>query len=127
MRTLIKARPGLLFFFALVIPAVFFGIKAKSFATTEAQRKPAQVTTEQIWIAKPDSGKSCLKGSGIDLDIAEKELLVNHITVFERKKIFSSKPHIQMCGADQGTLNAYLIASKDKDAALKLGFTHQIF
>ena len=76
-----------------------------------------------IWVVKNDQAKSCEKGSGIALSAMEKELKLAGIKVLQKKKIHDGKMHIEMCGAEKGTKNGYLIGKKDADKAVKgLGF-----
>ncbi len=78
---------------------------------------------ERVWVGKPDSAQSCNVNSGISLDKMGNDLNKVGIKYTEHKKLPDSKLHIQMCGADKGTMNIYFIPKDALPQAMALGFT----
>jgi hypothetical protein len=82
----------------------------------------AAAQEQRIWVGKSDSAQSCNVNSGISLDKMGADLNRAGIKYVEHKKMPDDKMHIQMCGADKGTMNIYSISKDDLPKALGLGF-----
>lgn len=75
-----------------------------------------------LWVGKSDAGTSCGTEKTISLDAMAKELLNAGVKVFSQKKIKETKMRIQMCGADKGDKNGFLILKSDLEKARKKDF-----
>jgi hypothetical protein len=103
-----------------ITPALAMSKKAP-----DASPAPAVVTAQpadSVWVGKSDESKSCGTERPVALDAMEAELLHADIKIFAKKKLHDTKMRIQMCGIDKGDLNGFLIAKKDLDKAVGLGF-----
>ncbi len=79
-------------------------------------------SSDSQWVVQSDDSKSCEQDSGISLTQGARRLKQNQIVILKSSKETDGKAYIQMCGAYQGGLNAYLIPKKELEKALKLGF-----
>jgi hypothetical protein len=77
----------------------------------------------QVWVGKSDQATSCNTNPGISLDAMATELAQAGIKSFDKQKFHDSQLHIQMCGADKGTMNVYLIEKTQLQKAVSLGFS----
>lgn len=82
----------------------------------------SDVPSDAIWVGKSDQARSCGEVKGVDIDSMGSDLTSKGIKILTRKKIPDGKVRIQMCGADKGDMNGYLIAKKDLEKAKELGF-----
>ncbi len=106
--------------FAL-LPACAFSKKMQPTAPATVE-VPSSADSESVWVGKSDGAKSCAKEKGISLDVMAAQLQSVDIKILAKKKISDGKMRIQMCGADKGDFNGFLIARKDADKAKALGF-----
>lgn len=82
----------------------------------------AGATGDRIWVERPDGGKSCEASKAEKLTKAEAALKKAGVKVHASKKGHDGDMHIQVCGADAGTLNTFEIDAKDLAKAKKAGF-----
>lgn len=83
----------------------------------------AAAKLDTTWVGKSDLAKSCEKTRGVSIDIMSDELSKAGIKTYAKRKLHDGMMRIQMCGADKGDMNGFLIEKKDLDAAKALGFT----
>ena len=100
-------------------PAYGFSKKTQPVATVDVA---SSADSDSIWVGKSDEAKSCAKEKGIALDVMANQLQTADIKILAKKKISDGKMRIQMCGADKGDFNGFLIARKDADKAKNIGF-----
>lgn len=77
---------------------------------------------DTVWVARPDGGQSCNPKKAETLAHAAKALKKVGVRVSASKKDHDGQMHIQMCGADAGTLNTFEIRAQDWPKAKKLGY-----
>jgi hypothetical protein len=116
-----KMRSDLILFLSI------FGVFVSGFAAagpTQAKKmiRPVQ-QKEGVWVMRPDGALSCEPDSGRTLAQDAEALKKAKIPVLDSKKESDGKVHVQMCGASQGTFNAYLIPKDQVTGAKKLGFS----
>ena len=121
-------RNALLFYVAAMgITAVGWGLFTHAHAAAHEEAiivgklEPAP-SADQVWIVKADEARSCMKASGVTLDLMAKDLMDGGVHVVAKQKVHDNKMRIQSCGADKGTLNAFLIDKRDLEKALAQGF-----
>lgn len=109
------------FFIAILTIALIYAVSSWGMgkkALTTSSETPDSTTQ---WVGKSDAAKSCEK-SAISLDTMANELKKKDVQVFAKKKVHDGKMRIQMCGADKGDMNGFLISKKDLEKAKSLGF-----
>lgn len=77
---------------------------------------------DSIWVGKSDETRSCATQGGVELDAMGTELEKAKIHVLEKRKIRDKNMRIQMCGADRGNMNSFLISKSNLEKAKTLGF-----
>lgn len=82
----------------------------------------ANSNAKSVWISRPDGAQSCAPESGVSLDKGASELKKADIPVWSKKKGNDGMMHAQMCGADTGTTNAFLIPRDKLTNAEALGY-----
>lgn len=80
-------------------------------------------SSETIWITRPDGALSCEVESGQSLEKGALDLQKRGIKILSSKKASDQKMHIQVCGAPQGSSNAYEIPRAQLEEAASIGFT----
>ncbi len=105
-----------------ILTVVFLGaslavpVKKSELKRTQSQR------IETVWITKPDGAQSCAPESGMSLTQGAEELRKAKVTVFDSKKGTDGQMHIQMCGAESGSTNLFLISRENLGVAISLGY-----
>lgn len=79
--------------------------------------------SERIWIVRSDGARSCGMEEGESIDQVTTELKKSGVTIFESRKASDGKMHAMVCGAPEGTLNAFMIPKEDLPKAIVLGFS----
>jgi hypothetical protein len=93
-----------------------FGKKAPD-ASSGAASQP-----DTVWIKRSDGAKQCDPTSAQDVKAGARELSKSGIEVLEARKGHDEIKRIQLCGAPNGTENAYKIRKSDLPKATSLGF-----
>jgi len=105
---------------ALLSSCSFSGKKNPDLADGSETAQAAE--SAKLWVVKSDRSKSCEATSGISVDTDQESLSKKSVQVFESRKGDDGQMHVQMCGADTGKLNAYLILESDLEKAKEVGF-----
>lgn len=82
----------------------------------------ASANSSPVWVAQSDGKKSCAPESAQGLEQGKEILVGAGIAVLDQKKSRDGLAHIQVCGADSGSQNAYLIPKDRVTDARALGF-----
>ena len=103
----------------------FFGVGALAlgllFSASTIQAGP-KAPAETVWVMRSDGALQCGMAEPETLEAGAQELLKAGVKVLEQRKQNDGKMRIQVCGAPQGSTNAYRIAKRDLKRAKKLGF-----
>jgi len=75
-----------------------------------------------VQIFRPDGTLQCGMGKKIPIADMKAELAKAHIDVLNAREGNDGLMHPMLCGAATGNINIFTIASKDLEAARKLGF-----
>jgi hypothetical protein len=103
----------------------FFGVSALtlSFLFIGSNGQAGQkAAAETVWVLRSDGALQCGMAEPETLEAGAQELLKAGVKVLEQRKQSDGKMRIQVCGAPQGSTNAYRIAKRDLKRAKKLGF-----
>lgn len=117
LKTLVGGMAILAFLGAASSPS-----EAMSPKKPEASSEARSSQQESVWVSKSDGELSCEPGSGKSLAQGAEELKKAGIPVLDSQKGSDSDMHIQMCGAEKGTLNSFLIPKNHLSAAIGLGY-----
>lgn len=101
-----------------VLVLVLFNSNVFAFGAKGSSRKSG----ETIWVVRSDGAKSCSPEVTESIDQGAALLRGAQIQVLESRKGSDGMMHAQVCGADTGSLNGYLIQKSDLKRALDLGF-----
>ena len=104
--------------------AVSIGVLALSLLAglPSAAAAPKAPAAETVWVMRSDGALQCGMAEPQSLEAGAQELMKAGVKVLEQRKQDDGKMRIQVCGAPQGTGNAYRIAKRDVKRAKKLGF-----
>jgi hypothetical protein len=104
-------------------PLVSIGVLTLSLlaGATGAVAAP-KALVETVWVMRLDGALQCGMAEPETLEAGAQELLKAGVKVLEQRKQGDGKMRIQVCGAPQGSGNAYRIAKRDLKRAKKLGF-----
>ncbi len=104
-------------------PLVSIGVLTLSLlaGATGAVAAP-KALAETVWVMRLDGALQCGMAQPQSLEAGAQELMKAGVKVLEQRKQDDGKMRIQVCGAPQGTGNAYRIARRDVKRAKKLGF-----
>lgn len=80
--------------------------------------------SETVEVYKYDGTLWCGAGKEVPLDVMETQLLDAGIPVISRRKATDGLLHIMVCSAITGSVNAFVIQSKDLQSALDMGFSY---
>lgn len=105
----------------LLLVTLAFTFLVSGFAPKLDQKTDSE--SEKIWVVRSDGARSCGVQEGEPVDQATAELKKAGVTVFESRKGVDGKMHAMVCGASEGTLNAFLIPEKDLPKTIVLGFS----
>lgn len=75
-----------------------------------------------VWVVRSDGAQSCGMKAGQSIEEAAQELKSAGVNMVESRKASDGLMHIMVCGASEGTLNAFLIPQEDLSKVLPLGF-----
>lgn len=109
---------------SLVI-ASFLGVATTAWGFGRQPAKPEVSTSalsEKIWITRPDGARSCGIHEGQSIDEGASELRKAGVRVLDSRKASDGKMHLMVCGAAEGSMNAFLISQEDLEKAVSLGF-----
>ena len=84
---------------------------------------PSKDTPESVWVVRSDGAKSCSQELSETLDDGMKTLEKAGIRVFESAKGHDGAMHVQVCGAETGSLNAYRILAEQLNQVLQMGYS----
>ncbi|MEW6056148.1 MAG: hypothetical protein AB1540_05990 [Bdellovibrionota bacterium] len=96
------------------------GLSTGHGATTTSKQHS---TEDTLWVGKSDNAKSCGPEKGISIDIPAQELKTAQIPILAKQKLHDGQMRIQMCGADKGDFNGFLIPKAELEKAKSLGFS----
>jgi hypothetical protein len=106
------------FFFA----GVAFGAMPKTKEPSQLMKSTSSAVQSGVWVMRSDNAQSCEPKSGTSLKDDAEELKKAQIPILDSKKGSDGKFHIQMCGADKGTTNSFLIPKDKLPVALAMGY-----
>jgi hypothetical protein len=120
----IKQYRDLIFFwtlFGLFFAGVALGAMSNN-KDLKLVKSSTSATEVAVWIMRSDNAQSCEPKSGTSLKDDAEELKKAKIPILDSKKGSDGKVHIQMCGADKGTTNSFLIPKDKLPLALTMGY-----
>lgn len=90
--------------------------------SVDVSPKPGVKTSEEVWVARNDGGKSCGEKAPQTEEEAATELKQAGVRVLGSGKGRDGKLHAQMCGMPTGDTLRFRIPAGDVPKALALGF-----
>jgi hypothetical protein len=106
-------RCGFIFFFIFLLEWTAFGF---------GRQMPSVNSSRSLWVVRADGTQSCGMKEGQPIEEAAQELKSVGVNILDARKGSDGKMHIMVCGAPEGSINAFLIAEEDLSKVLPLGF-----
>jgi len=86
------------------------------------RQMPSGNSSRVLWVVRTDGAQSCGMKEGQSIEEVAQELKSAGVKILDSRKGSDGKMHIMVCGAPEGSLNAFLIPEEDLSKVLLLGF-----